>query len=162
MICGRCGGSGWLYRPGNKYKKCCSGGVIDMRVGSLLFVYGTLRRGERADLSKHEKEFGVTYLGEDRINGLIYNMGSYPGLKVGDPLEFDSLQPSVVGDVFRIENKSIITLLDHYEGYPYLYNRTEVPTEGDQLVWVYTYNGEVSDGQLLPAGDWINRPTIRI
>lgn len=133
-----------------------------MRVGSLLFVYGTLRKGERADLSQHEKEFGVTYLGKDKINGMIYNLGSYPGLKVGDYSEFDPDQPIVYGDVFRLEESSIITMLDHYEGYPNLYDRCEVETEDGRRVWVYVYNHAVVDAQRVIHGDWVNRPTIRI
>lgn len=163
MICRICGGSGWLYRPGYTFKECvCSKGVVDMKVGSLLFVYGTLRRGERADLSKHEKEFDVTYLGEDIINGLIYDLGSYPGVKGLGEGEFDAEQPRVHGDVFRLESESIISILDHYEGYPYLYGKGVTETMDGRQVWVYTYNDEVDDSRLITSGDWVNRPRIQI
>jgi gamma-glutamylcyclotransferase (GGCT)/AIG2-like uncharacterized protein YtfP len=132
-----------------------------MREGSLLFVYGTLRKGERADLSRNQKEFDVTYLGADVINGLLYNLGSYPGVKELGEGEFDVEQPRVHGDVFRLENKSIIEILDHYEGYPYLYNRAETETMDGRKVWVYTYNGEVDDERRIVSGDWVNRPTIQ-
>jgi gamma-glutamylcyclotransferase (GGCT)/AIG2-like uncharacterized protein YtfP len=133
-----------------------------MRVGSLLFVYGTLRKGERADLSKHEKDFGVTYLGVDIINAELYDLGSYPGVKEPRLGAFDVEDARVHGDVFRIEDESIITLLDHYEGYPDLYNRTTAETMDGRTVWVYTYNGEVEANRRIVSGDWVNRPKIML
>lgn len=133
-----------------------------MRVGSLLFVYGTLRKGERADLSKHEKDFGVTYLGEDIINAELYDLGSYPGVKEPGLGAFEVEEPRVHGDVFRIEDQSIISILDHYEGYPYLYNRTTTETMDGREVWVYTYNGEVDADRRIVSGDWINRPKMKL
>jgi gamma-glutamylcyclotransferase (GGCT)/AIG2-like uncharacterized protein YtfP len=133
-----------------------------MRKGSLLFVYGTLRRGERADLSKHEKDFDVTYLGGDIINGKLYNLGSYPGVKELGGTEFDVSLPRVHGDVFRLESESIITILDHYEGYPYLYSRATTETMDGREVWVYTYNGEVDELRKIQSGDWVNRPQMKL
>lgn len=36
-----------------------------MKKGDFLFVYGTLRKGERADLSKQERDFGVSFVCND-------------------------------------------------------------------------------------------------
>ena len=128
-----------------------------MKVGDLLFVYGTLRRGERADLSRHEKEFGVSYVGEDKVNGKIFNLGYYPGAKA-ESGSFDADNPVISGDVFKLEDASIITMLDHYEGYPHLYNRIETEAASGETVWVYIYNHDVMDEQHIESGDWVNRP----
>lgn len=133
-----------------------------MRVGSLLFVYGTLRRGERADLSKNEADFDVKYLGEDIINAELYHLGGFPGVKNLGEGAFEVEDPCVHGDVFEIKNESIITILDHYEGYPYLYNRAETETADGRRVWVYTYNGEVVESQRIVSGDWVNRPKMNL
>jgi hypothetical protein len=71
-----------------------------VKKGDYIFVYGTLRRGERADLSRHETEFGVKYLNTDTINGVIHNLGGFPGLKRdGVEYKFDSTAPQVTGEV---------------------------------------------------------------
>ena len=122
-----------------------------MKVGDLLFVYGTLRRGERADLGR--EEIRCTFLGEDHINGKIYNVGTFPGL-IAEAMHFDPGKPFVTGDVFRLRDESIISQLDHYEGYPHLYNRIETETAKGLHVWAYTYNHDVTEERLILSGDW--------
>jgi gamma-glutamylcyclotransferase (GGCT)/AIG2-like uncharacterized protein YtfP len=122
-----------------------------MKKGDLLFVYGTLRPGERADLNRSRHEFGVAYIGEDDIVGNIYDTGcGYPGLK----LEGDN---KVHGDVFRVRDESVGPFLDAYEGYPSLYGRTQVETSNGRTVWVYTFNPPVKAERLIVGGDWCLR-----
>jgi gamma-glutamylcyclotransferase (GGCT)/AIG2-like uncharacterized protein YtfP len=118
-----------------------------------LFVYGTLRCGEGADLSKN---LNVKYVGTDYINGLMYRLGWYPGLKAPKKT-FNANMPIVLGDVFLLRTPSITTILDRYEGYPTLYGREQVETALGRTAWVYTYNGEVDSETLIENGDWINR-----
>lgn len=132
-----------------------------MKKGDHIFVYGTLRRGERADLSKQSHQFGVTFCGEDAINGLLYHLGAFPGVKLpGEPNIWDPLLPVVVGEVFRIRDTSIVSIMDAYEGYNSddpstgLYDREEVETKGGRKVWVYVYNPPVISDQLIESGDW--------
>jgi gamma-glutamylcyclotransferase (GGCT)/AIG2-like uncharacterized protein YtfP len=127
-----------------------------MKKGDLLFVYGTLRKGERADLSRSSHSMCVDFVGEDSINGEIYNLGWYPGLKYTTD-DFNTEFPTVEGDVFRIRSSSVVPFLDAYEGYPNLYNRIETRTASGKVVWVYTYNHAVSEGQLVRAGNWRER-----
>jgi gamma-glutamylcyclotransferase (GGCT)/AIG2-like uncharacterized protein YtfP len=120
-----------------------------------LFVYGTLRRSQGADLSKN---LNTRFIGEDVINGELYNLGSYPGLKKGTTsgLFYPSL-PLVVGDVFMLLGDGVVSILDAYEGYPSLYDRIEVFTASGRKVWVYIYPHSVPDNRRIECGDWIHR-----
>jgi gamma-glutamylcyclotransferase (GGCT)/AIG2-like uncharacterized protein YtfP len=131
-----------------------------MQKGDLVFVYGTLRKGERADLSRYQQSFGVSYMGPDHISGMLFHLGAYPGVKLTTD-EFGEEHPSVVGEVFRILDASITTILDAYEGYPSLYQRSEVTTARGRKVWVYTYNHPVREEQLIIGGDW-KSPNLNI
>lgn len=126
-----------------------------MLKGDYLFVYGTLRRGENSDLSRNASQ--IDYIGRDRINGHLYNLGWYPGVR-GAPHTikegFDPEKPTVIGDVFRIRDAGIAAHLDAYEGYPNLYSRNVVLTEKGVKAWVYTYNDETSPDRLIENGDW--------
>lgn len=132
-----------------------------MKKGELVFVYGTLRRGERADLARQQAQFGVSFIGTDAINGKMYHLGAYPGVKTEAVDVFERTKPSVIGEVFRIRHESIIILMDTYEGYPELYERLQTRTAEGRLVWVYTYNHPVTPDQLIESGDWVkNRDPI--
>jgi gamma-glutamylcyclotransferase (GGCT)/AIG2-like uncharacterized protein YtfP len=130
-----------------------------VRKGSLLFVYGTLRRGASSDLSREPL---VEFVSGDSVNGKLYNLGWFPGVKEvacsgadAKPQNFDPGEASITGDVFRILDDRVVSHLDAYEGYPNLYNRVETETADGKHVWVYTYNHNVEDRQLIPSGDWI-------
>lgn len=132
---------------------------MQIRKGEYLFVYGTLRRGENSDLSRNSSQ--IDYLGQDRINGFLYNLGWYPGVReAAKSLKdgFDPDKPTVIGDVFRIRDAGIGVHLDAYEGYPNLYGRSEVMTEKGTKAWVYTYNDETAPDRLIETGDWKSVP----
>jgi gamma-glutamylcyclotransferase (GGCT)/AIG2-like uncharacterized protein YtfP len=133
-----------------------------MKKGDLLFVYGTLRRGESADLSVGQRGHKVLFVGKDAINGLLYNLGYYPGIKEVTDAPFSPDLPVVVGDVFTIGDESITEVLDAYEGYPSLYGREVVQSQKGRSVWVYTYNHEVADSQRILNGDWQSRRDVPI
>lgn len=132
-----------------------------------VFVYGTLRRGERADLARSQKAFDAEFICKDEINGRIYHLGAFPGVKTEAYDAFDPSAPRIIGEVFLIKTPALMSILDHYEGYDEeapdqgLYNRVEVRTKGGYKVWVYTYNHPVTDEQRIETGDWKNpRTTI--
>lgn len=129
-----------------------------MKVGDLVFVYGTLRRGESSSLSESPRFANLaTFVGESRINGDIYKLGWFPGVKLPEEQEpFDADKPTVVGEVFKIDALILPNMLDTYEGYPHLYGKKEVYTEHDHVAWVYTYNGGVEPETRIATGDWKN------
>jgi gamma-glutamylcyclotransferase (GGCT)/AIG2-like uncharacterized protein YtfP len=137
-----------------------------MEKGDLIFVYGTLRRGERMDLRKQSLNFGVSFISNDKINGQMYLVGTYPGVKAVQT-RFQANQPTVVGEVFRIIAPAIVAVLDAYEGYQSdnptsgLYDRIQTQSQRGRTVWAYIYNPPVRDEQLIESGDWCrNRHTV--
>jgi gamma-glutamylcyclotransferase (GGCT)/AIG2-like uncharacterized protein YtfP len=147
-----------------------------VKKGDFIFVYGTLRRGERADLSKQSHNFGVKFCSIDRINGRMYHLGAYPGVKPLTPPEiaqtsggeFHDKLPTISGEVFLVLNASVVAIMDAYEGYDSdepargLYDRHEVEAESGKTVWVYTYNPMVTADQLIESGDWCKNPDMPI
>lgn len=121
-----------------------------MKQGDFLFVYGTLRRGERASL---EDNSAVLFRSEAKINGEMFHLGAYPGITF-DPGFFDPELPVVEGDLFFIRDTSITPILDAYEGYPHLYGRTQTVTECGKKVWAYFYKGNLEGKEPLRVGDW--------
>lgn len=75
---------------------------------TLIFVYGTLKRGEAMHglldgqpfLGQHESEPGYT----------ILNLGAYPGL-----IEDSQSTDTIHGEVYEVDTKCL-TRLDEYEG----------------------------------------------
>lgn len=127
-----------------------------MKKGDKVFVYGSLRKGESADLSMRS---GSRFLCFDRINGLLYGVSWFPGFKALDlpGNDFNPNLATVSGEVYEVTDDALCRQLDSYEGYPNLYTRIQIETERSHLVWVYVYNGEVGDNQLVVTGDWLNR-----
>ena len=130
-----------------------------MKKGDFIFVYGTLRRGERADLGKKASNFGVVPVGLDEINGRMYHMGAFPAVKA-ESGEFDSSKPVVTGEVFLVTDTSIMAVLDAYEGYPNLYTRLKTSTRGGRLVWVYVFPHPTTEDQLIIGGDWCRNRSL--
>ena len=127
-----------------------------MKPGDYLFVYGSLRRSEAADLSLRP---GCSFICEDSVPGKLYAVGWYPGIKeLGESI---GSSHRVKGDVFRFDDsdeaKGLINWLDGYEGYPSLFDRRQIVTENGHFAWVYTYNHEVSEAARVHDGDWCQR-----
>lgn len=101
-----------------------------------VLVYGTLRPFTNTNIV--------------RIPGHLYDLGSFPGLKLDN-----SSKTMVTCEVIEV-NDNELERLDLYEGYR--------PTDPDnslyirrQLDWgayVYEYNGYVSEDTLVDSGDW--------
>lgn len=136
-----------------------NGDYRPIKPGELVFVYGTLRKGERA---ARMLEGDAEYIGNDRINGNMYHLGAYPGFKdpsldsKGEPIPFDPNKPSILGEVHYVRTHALTAVLDAYEGFPYLYTRCVVLTAKDRPVWVYVYRNPVTQDQLIETGDWKN------
>lgn len=139
-------------------------GEVYVKKGEMLFVYGTLRPGERASLTSSRLSFDVELLGGDMVNGKLYHLGGYPGVKlVSAPLSvFDKNLDTVKGEAFLLKNDAIHSVLDAYESYRPddpeggLYNRVRLHSICGRVLWVYVYNHPVLEEQRILSGDWKN------
>lgn len=120
------------------------------QIGDRIFVYGTLRLGERSEgmLTDRSK-----YIGSSSISGaVLYNIGSFPGLIINT-----ESKSKVTGDVFEITHHTLAMSLDRYEGYPDLYDRIQVHADSGDIVWVYIFNRPVKGYDIIVSGDWKRR-----
>jgi gamma-glutamylcyclotransferase (GGCT)/AIG2-like uncharacterized protein YtfP len=125
---------------------------LDAQSDEYVAVYGSLRNGlalvDTPDLARY-----LTEAGSCKIGGVLYDLGEYPALVPG--------HGTVIGELFRVEDTQVFRTLDEYEQYdPHgrddsLYIRRCVRLkEPSTDVWVYFYNGDVSDKEVVPSGDW--------
>lgn len=121
-----------------------------------VFVYGTLKIGEER----------AKYLNKDRLfsqkailkNAILINLGEFPGLILNK-------NGIVYGEIHTFSNKNVLQKLDHIEGYieelyqQSLYVRKKVKVfnqelEKEEEVFVYEYNGNITDGEIIKSGVW--------
>jgi gamma-glutamylcyclotransferase (GGCT)/AIG2-like uncharacterized protein YtfP len=109
----------------------------------LVFVYGTLLRGEVNHGLLHGAELLGAHRTEPRFT--LYRLGAYPGLAAGG-------NTAVHGEVYRV-NEAGLRALDQLEDYPRLYDRVQIPTPYGRA-WVYVYRGRIRDREPIRCGDW--------
>lgn len=111
---------------------------------NIVFCYGTLKLNqsnhERLDMHKAD------YLGQDKINGRIYSLGNFPGLK-------DHPNGKVYGELYEVDDEQLARL-DRLENHPHMYERKKVTTESGIECWTYFYNGDVSNRHFIRSGIW--------
>lgn len=117
-----------------------------------LFLYGTLMRGLQAMDALPAGEY-LQFVCESQIQGRLYDLGSYPGLKEGAGL--------VVGEVYKVLHPEVWEVLDPYEDYfpgdesGSLYLRQPIELMGEPgSAWTYIYNQHVDEHNLIDDGDW--------
>ncbi len=112
----------------------------------LVFVYGSLRRGERhAHLLAGERYIGA-HKTEPRYT--MFSLGDWPAIMVGGDV-------AIVGDVFRVDRPEL-GHLDEFERLPHLFVRHRIPTPYGQA-WVYVFRRRPADAIIIPSGDWRDR-----
>lgn len=121
-----------------------------VRVG----VYGTLRRGQSADIALFAQAPAndpfIVYLGKTTIKGRMTTIqGVFPYV------ELDPNAGDVVIEVYEVPALVVENILDPYEGYPMHYDRSLVDTEFGE-VWVY-HRERISHPRAIeiPDGDWV-------
>jgi gamma-glutamylcyclotransferase (GGCT)/AIG2-like uncharacterized protein YtfP len=131
---------------------------------TLLFVYGTLRRGFR--LHRHLVTLGARFESKAKVAGELFNLGSYPGAK---PIGAENSW--VVGEVFHLRNVDAdFKVLDNVEGFiPESPERSEfirsqarlILSNGDpQTAWVYwLMDDNPGSLQRIPSGDYADHLT---
>ncbi|MDJ0806895.1 MAG: gamma-glutamylcyclotransferase family protein [Gammaproteobacteria bacterium] len=112
----------------------------------LVFVYGTLRRGE----VNHQLLQGAEFCGEHSTPAAyrMLHLGAYPGVVEGG-------STPIHGEIYRINRKQLVQL-DRLEAYPALYNRKLIPTDWGRA-WIYLYRGNRKTRSLIHSGNWIGR-----
>lgn len=122
-------------------------------MSDLLAVYGTLMDG-LAPTTAPALEGGVERLGPCRIPGTLHDCGSYPALAP------EPSRPGVRGELLRLRDAGLLTVLDAYEGYDprdearSLFVRRRVRLlEPDVEAWVY-HGGTARCIAPVPSGDW--------
>jgi gamma-glutamylaminecyclotransferase len=112
---------------------------------TLLFVYGTLLRGER----NHHLLHGATALGEGRSAAAyeLLDAGGYPAMVSGGTT-------AIVGEVYAVDEPTLAAL-DRLEDHPSYYRRTPIDLVDGRRVETYLLDRDRAAGMpRLPAGDW--------
>jgi len=121
-----------------------------VRAGDVVFVYGTLRKGQKADITRSNE---VEFIEDDAVNGVMTCGMYFPTVKlVGDSFTGD--KPVVVGESYAALSDTVGTNLDWYEGHPTLFLRKRVMTAKGYLAWVYEYQHSTDSLDKIPSGDW--------
>ncbi len=114
----------------------------------LLFVYGTLLRGER----NHSRMGSSRFLGEVATsNGLeLRDRGRFPGM-------VKASQGCVQGELYRV-NGEVLADLDELEGHPDHFWRTTIKLADGREVQAYLLGDDHARGAaVIGSGDWLQR-----
>ncbi len=116
----------------------------------LVFVYGTLRRGE----VNHYLLSGAEFMGVHRTRPgyRMLHLGTYPGVVAGG-------STAIEGEVYRVNQKRFVHL-DRLEAYPRLYSRKLIPTPWGRA-WIYLYRGNRGNRRAIPTGSWCGETMSR-
>jgi gamma-glutamylcyclotransferase (GGCT)/AIG2-like uncharacterized protein YtfP len=111
----------------------------------LIFTYGTLMRGYELH---HVLARAATFLGPGSVRGRLVDLGRFPGLIEG--------RGRVRGEIYRLDDPELLTVLDREEGYNFERRRATVTsTRGRRArAWVYRYRGARHRAVPIPDGDY--------
>jgi len=120
-----------------------------------VFVYGTLRTGQERDINRLQPT--AIFRGDGKINGILYDLGSYPGVRLGG-------EQWVQGEVYQITPELEHQLDAIEEVWPqqtgeYVRRFVVVQCAGAALTClVYEVAEAHTKGKVMIAsGDWIKR-----
>jgi gamma-glutamylaminecyclotransferase len=105
---------------------------------TILFVYGTLKRGERNAFRLADQEFLGEAVTAPRYR--VIDLGPHPGL-IHDP----ATGLAICGELFAVGARCL-TELDAFEGVPEAFVRERIAVEGYEEVWAYYMNTPVPEG----------------
>ena len=120
-----------------------------------VFVYGTLRRGQERDINHLQPT--PLFMGNSRILGTLYDLGSYPGMRLGG-------SGWVQGEVYQITPELERQLDEIEEVWPqqtgeYVRREVVVQCAGVELTClVYEVSEVRAQGRgVIEFGDWVKR-----
>jgi len=120
-------------------------------MATLVFVYGTLRRGGRLH-GYHMR--AAEFVGRGRVYGFgMYDLGSYPAA-----VPTTNATSTLVGEVYEVDAEGLAAL-DQVEGVPRFYGRSTVTVVLDNGetcdAEVYSMPRPPRDSTRVAGGDWI-------
>lgn len=123
-----------------------------------LFVYGSLRQGMGANYMMGGEPIHVGKITDPGFM-LVNAGGAWPGVVTNAHDD----RPDIVGEVYSISDPVILNRLDMYEGYPGLFDKTQVEVqledgssvECTMYVYVYDSDREWPEALVIPDGDWV-------
>lgn len=120
-----------------------------------VFVYGTLRRGQARDINRLYP--APLFIGNSQICGTLYDLGSYPGVRLGG-------ENWVHGEVYQITPELERQLDEIEEVWPQQtgeYARRDVVLQfADEILSCLMYEVAWPRAQgraVILSGDWVNR-----
>jgi len=128
-------------------------------VESYVFVYGTLRRGQERDINRLQPT--AIFRGDGKINGILYDLGSYPGVRLGG-------EHWVQGEVYQVTPELERQLDAIEEVWPqqtgeYVRRQVTVQCAGAALTCLVYEVAEahIKGKVIIASGDWIERQFTR-
>jgi gamma-glutamylcyclotransferase (GGCT)/AIG2-like uncharacterized protein YtfP len=122
---------------------------MGMEFTTVVFVYGTLLRGE----SNHANWLSAArFVGADRTAPCftLFSLGEYPALVHGG-------EQSVPGEVFEVSHAQLARL-DELEECPGFYDRQWIRLVSGREAWVYTLRADLLQGaSVILSGSWRSR-----
>jgi len=111
--------------PPGRGETLLGSGPALVRERQLVFVYGTLKRGEK----NHHWLKGASWQGVAKLNGVVlHDLGPFPMAVIGEG--------TALGEVYAVEGNGLAKL-DELEGYPRLYGRQVMELVDGRRAWVY-------------------------
>lgn len=121
-------------------------GDSDLRQRQLVFVYGSLKRGQ----PNHHELAGSPFCGDAQLSGLaLYDLGPFPmAIACGEP------SACLHGELYAVTVEQLAAL-DCFEGAPRLYERQRHVLSDGRPVWVYVGRArQVRHSPAMPDGRW--------
>ena len=114
----------------------------------IIGVYGTLRKDEGANYKLSNCEcIGIF---REKIPFQMYNLGWYPCLTQSEE------ENEITLELYKVDENTE-KMLDSYEGYPSLYQKSIININ-DMEVTIYSMkNGKIGSEYIVKSGDWLNR-----
>ena len=121
-----------------------------MMTTEYLFVYGTLRKDFEQNLM-HTFGDAATFVDFGEIEGVLYDLGTYPGAAKGSAKSF------IRGEIFAVNSDVVFPVLDEYEGEEYIHDKVAVKTDSVREIkaFVYWFDGNVSEAQRIQEDDYL-------
>jgi gamma-glutamylcyclotransferase (GGCT)/AIG2-like uncharacterized protein YtfP len=108
-----------------------------------VFVYGTLKRGQRNSRYLQSADFIGTFCTEAIFS--MYAFDDYPAV-------CEQGHHAIHGEIYQVSDIQL-GLLDELEWYPDFYQRILIPT-GYGDAWIYIVKAELCHRRKLLAGSW--------